>query len=139
MSKEQTNKRQKSICMKKEYKNKTYRNIKRLIDKLTRTEQPNNDVFDYYEFYVVKQSGTRDYFSVDVSLKENQYDYVASFSFDYWTKEVHITDAVNDNVIMNIIEGFDILYGKNNIKYSIEKEILMDVTNKEIFKKVQSN
>lgn len=139
MSKEQTNKRQKSINVKKEYKNKTYRNIKRLIDKLTRTEQPNNDVFDYYEFYVVKQSGTRDYFSVDVSLKENQYDYVASFSFDYWTKEVHITDAVNDDVIMNIIEGFDNLYGKNNIKYSIEKEILMDVTNKEIFKRLQSN
>lgn len=109
--------------MKKEYENKTYRNIKRLIDKLTRNEQPNNDVFDYYEFYVVKQSGTSDYFNVDVSLKENQYDYVASFSFDYWTKEVHITDAVNDDVIMNIIEGFDNLYGKNNIKYSIEKEL----------------
>lgn len=125
--------------MKKENENRQYNNIKRLIDKLTRTEQSLNDTFNYYEFNVIMQSGTNGYFNAAVSLKEDNYCYIASFSFDYWTKEVHITDAVNDNVIMNIIEGFDILYGKNNIKYSIEKEILMDVTNKEIFKRVQSN
>ena len=125
--------------MKKENKNRQYNNIKRLIDKLTRTEQSLNDTFNYYEFKVIIQSGTNGYFNADVSLKEDNHCYIASFSFDYWTKEVHITDAVNDNVIMNIIEGFDILYGKNNIKYSIEKEILMDVTNKEIFKRLQSN
>lgn len=125
--------------MKKENENRKYNNIKRLIDKLTRTEQSLNDTFNYYEFNVIMQSGTNGYFNADVSLKEDNHCYIASFSFDYWTKEVHITDAVNDNVIMNIIEGFDILYGKNNIKYSIEKEILMDVTNKEIFKRVQSN
>ncbi len=125
--------------MKKENENRKYNNIKRLIDKLTRTEQSLNDTFNYYEFKVIIQSGTNGYFNADVSLKEDNHCYIASFSFDYWTKEVHITDAVNDNVIMNIIEGFDILYGKNNIKYSIEKEILMDVTNKEIFKRLQSN
>lgn len=125
--------------MKKENENRQYNNIKRLIDKLTRTEQSLNDTFNYYEFKVIIQSGTNGYFNADVSLKEDNYCYITSFSFDYWTKEVHIRNAVNDNVIMNIIEGFDILYGKNNIKYSIEKEILMDVTNKEIFKRVQSN
>ena len=125
--------------MKKENENRKYNNIKRLIDKLTRTEQSLNDTFNYYEFKVIIQSGTNGYFNADVSLKEDNHCYIASFSFDYWTKEVYITDAVNDNVIMNIIEGFDILYGKNNIKYSIEKEILMDVTNKEIFKRLQSN
>lgn len=125
--------------MKKENENRKYNNIKRLIDKLTRTEQSLNDTFNYYEFKVIIQSGTNGYFNADVSLKEDNHCYIASFSFDYWTKEVHIRNAVNDNVIMNIIEGFDILYGKNNIKYSIEKEILMDVTNKEIFKRVQSN
>lgn len=125
--------------MKKADENGQYNNIKRLIDKLTRTEQSLNDTFNYYEFKVIIQSGTNGYFNADVSLKEDNHCYIASFSFDYWTKEVHITDAVNDNVIMNIIEGFDILYGKNNIKYSIEKEILMDVTNKEIFKRLQSN
>lgn len=125
--------------MKKADENRQYNNIKRLIDKLTRTEQSLNDTFNYYEFNVIMQSGTNGYFNAAVSLKEDNYCYIASFSFDYWTKEVHITDAVNDNVIMNIIEGFDILYGKNNIKYSIEKEILMDVTNKEIFKRLQSN
>lgn len=125
--------------MKKADENGQYNNIKRLIDKLTKTEQSLNDTFNYYEFKVIIQSGTNGYFNADVSLKEDNHCYIASFSFDYWTKEVHISDAVNDNVIMNIIEGFDILYGKNNIKYSIEKEILMDVTNKEIFKRVQSN
>lgn len=125
--------------MKKADENRQYNNIKRLIDKLTRTEQSLNDTFNYYEFKVIIQSGTNGYFNADVSLKEDNHCYIASFSFDYWTKEVHIRNAVNDNVIMNIIEGFDILYGKNNIKYSIEKEILMDVTNKEIFKRVQSN
>ena len=125
--------------MKKADENRQYNNIKRLIYKLTRTEQSLNYTFNYYEFNVIIQSGTNGYFNADVSLKEDNHCYIASFSFDYWTKEVHITDAVNDNVIMNIIEGFDILYGKNNIKYSIEKEILMDVTNKEIFKRLQSN
>lgn len=125
--------------MKKADENRQYNNIKRLIDKLTRTEQSLNDTFNYYEFNVIIQSGTNGYFNADVSLKEDNHCYIASFSFDYWTKEVHIRNAVNDNVIMNIIEGFDILYGKNNIKYSIEKEILMDVTNKEIFKRLQSN
>lgn len=125
--------------MKKADENRQYNNIKRLIDKLTRTEQSLNDTFNYYEFNVIMQSGTNGYFNAAVSLKEDNYCYITSFSFDYWTKEVHITDAVNDNVIMNIIEGFDILYGKNNIKYSIEKEILTDVTNKEIFKRLQSN
>lgn len=125
--------------MKKADENRQYNNIKRLIDKLTRTEQSLNDTFNYYEFKVIIQSGTNGYFNADVSLKEDNHCYIASFSFDYWTKEVHISNAVNDNVIMNIIEGFDILYGKNNIKYSIEKEILMDVTNKEIFKRLQSN
>ena len=125
--------------MEKENENRKYNNIKRLIDKSTRTEQSLNDTFNYYEFKVIIQSGTNGYFNAVVSLKEDNHCYIASFSFDYWTKEVHISDAVNDNVIMNIIEGFDILYGKNNIKYSIEKEILMDVTNKEIFKKIQSN
>lgn len=125
--------------MKKENENRKYNNIKRLIDKLTRTEQSLNDTFNYYEFNVIMQSGTNGYFNAAVSLKEDNYCYITSFSFDYWTKEVHIRNAVNDNVIMNIIEGFDILYGKNNIKYSIEKEILMDVTNKEIFKRLQSN
>lgn len=125
--------------MKKADENRQYNNIKRLIDKLTRTEQSLNDTFNYYEFKVIIQSGTNGYFNADVSLKEDNHCYIASFSFDYWTKEVHIRNAVNNNVIMNIIEGFDILYGKNNIKYSIEKEILMDVTNKEIFKRLQSN
>ena len=110
--------------MKKADENRQYNNIKRLIDKLTRTEQSLNDTFNYYEFKVIIQSGTNGYFKAYVSLKEDNYCYIASFSFDYWTKEVHITDAVNDNVIMNIIEGFDILYGKKQYQILYRKRNL---------------
>ena len=110
--------------MKKADENRQYNNIKRLIDKLTRTEQSLNDTFNYYEFKVIIQSGTNGYFNADVSLKEDNHCYIASFSFDYWTKEVHITDAVNDNVIMNIIEGFDILYGKKQYQILYRKRNL---------------
>ena len=55
--------------MKKADENRQYNNIKRLIDKLTRTEQSLNDTFNYYEFKVIIQSGTNGYFNAHLSLK----------------------------------------------------------------------
>ena len=65
---------------------KKYNWLVRLIDRITKSEQPNNDYFEYYNHRVTLQSGTRDYVSVTVS--DMDYRDQISFSFDYWTKEL---------------------------------------------------
>ena len=47
--------------------NKTYKWLKRLIDRITKSEQANNDYFEYYGHRITLQSGTRDYVSVNVA------------------------------------------------------------------------
>ena len=67
-------------------KTKKYNWLARLIDRITKSEQPNNDYFEYYNHRVTLQSGTRDYVSVTVS--DMDYHNQISFSFDYWTKKL---------------------------------------------------
>ena len=65
---------------------KTYKWLTRLIDRITKSEQANNDFFVYYGHRVTLQSGTRDYVSVNVA--DMDYRHQIDFSFDYWTKEL---------------------------------------------------
>ena len=67
-------------------KTKKYNWLARLIDRITKSEQANNDCFEYYGHRVTLQSGTRDYVSVNVA--DMDYRQQIDFSFDYWTKEL---------------------------------------------------
>ena len=67
-----------------------YNYIHRLIDRITKSGQSNNDSFTYYGHLVALQSGTRGYVSVTLYKAGNRYGgELADFSFDYWTLELH--------------------------------------------------
>lgn len=96
---------------------KRYAWLERLIDRITRTEQSNNDYFDYYGHRVTLQSGTRDYVSVNISDRDyrNQID----FSFDYWTKEIDFEGYGNYDERDAIIRGFKRVYNSGWDKVSV--------------------
>ena len=67
-------------------KQKTYRFLNRLVDKITSKDCPNNDYFEYYGHKVTLQSGTHDFVDVTISDMDNRNQ--ITFSFDFWTKEL---------------------------------------------------
>ena len=73
-------------------KNK-YNWLTRLINKITRKEESNNQSFVYYGHLVHVQSGTVDFMDVTVCNTADGGDVLASFSFDFWTKELEINFA----------------------------------------------
>lgn len=84
--------------------------IKRLIDRITRTSQSNNDYFTYYGNEVTLQSGTPDYVVVSVKTENAN---VMEFDFDYLTKELNITFADTDETLDTIVGAFKEIYGKS--------------------------
>ena len=53
-------------------KQKTYRFLNRLVDKITSKDCPNNDYFEYYGHKVTLQSGTHDFVDVTISDMDNR-------------------------------------------------------------------
>lgn len=89
-------------------KTKKYNWLARLIDRITKSEQPNNDYFEYYNHRVTLQSGTRDY--VDVTVSDMDYRNQISFSFDYWTKELCFESYNDYDERDAIIKAFKCIY-----------------------------
>lgn len=90
---------------------KSYKFIYRLIRRITNVDQSNNDSFTYYGHLVDLQSGTRDY--VDVTIYETTDRYhgeLASFSFDFWTKELYFNASLSDRLADLILDAFKQLY-----------------------------
>lgn len=97
-------------------KQKSYKWLKRLVDKITKTDCPNNNYFWYYGHEVSLTSGTRDYVSVliaedDRGWRKNQID----FSFDYWTKDLVFESYNNYDERDAIIKAFKTYYGRVSI------------------------
>lgn len=97
-------------------KKKSYKWLARLVDKITKTNCPNNNYFWYYGHIVTLSSGTRDYVSVTIAeddrgWQKNQIE----FNFDFWTKEL-VFEYYNDYDERDaIIKAFKSIYGRNNI------------------------
>ncbi len=92
-------------------KKPAYKFIKRLIDRITSVNQSNNDSFTYFGHYVSLQSGTRDYVAVTICRNSDMYSGSrAEFSFDFWTKQLHIEYAENDSLEEALIRAFKNLY-----------------------------
>ncbi len=92
-------------------KKPAYKFIKRLIDRITSVNQSNKDCFTYFGHYVSLQSGTRDYVSVTICRNCDMYSgSIAEFSFDFWTKQLHVEYADNDSIEEAIIKAFKSLY-----------------------------
>lgn len=87
--------------------------LKRLVDKITRSNCPNNNYFLYYGHKIVLQSGTCDYVDVTISAMDN--NDLIGFSFDFWTKELHFkayTDYDERDTIISVLRQ---IYGNLSI------------------------
>lgn len=103
--------------------------MKRLIDKITNSNQSNNDYFNFYGHEINLSSGTTDYVAVDIydvyhcdrTWKDpktgyyhceswQQRDHIASFDFDYLTMELHLEYYETENIRTAIIKGFKHFY-----------------------------
>lgn len=72
-----------------------YNYIQKLIDRITKSGQSNNDSFTYYGHLVELQSGANGYVSVTLYKTDDRYGgELADFSFDYWTLELHFVGTV---------------------------------------------
>lgn len=87
---------------------KNYKWLARLIDKITKSEQSNNDYFTYYGHQITLQSGTCDYVDVYIDNKIN-------FAFDFWTKELDFFDYNCYDERDAIIKAFKRYYGHISI------------------------
>ena len=90
-------------------KNK-YNWLTRLINKITRKEESNNQSFVYYGHLVHVQSGTVDFMDVTVCNTADGGDVLASFSFDFWTKELEINQCKHDEIRDVIEDAFCKIY-----------------------------
>ena len=88
---------------------KKYAFIKRLVDKITRSET--NCEFVYYNHKVVLQSGTSGYVSVTICNTSDRYSgTMLEFSFDYWTHELHFVYSESKRLTNKTIGAFRELY-----------------------------
>ena len=89
-------------------KKKPHKWLERLVDKITKDTQPNNDYFVYYNHNVTLQSGTVDY--VGVTIQDLDSRNQISFNFDFWTCEL-VFECYNDYDERDaIIKGFKSIY-----------------------------
>lgn len=99
-----------------------YNYIRKLIDRITKSGQSNNDSFTYYGHLVELQSGTRDYVSVTLYKTDDRYGgELADFSFDYWTLELHFVGTVGKVLTEKIISAFRHFYAPRKIRVSYDK------------------
>lgn len=99
-----------------------YNYIQKLIGRITKSGQANNDSFTYYRHLVELQSGTNGYVSVTLYKTESRYDgELADFSFDYWTLELHFVSTVGKTMTENIISAFRHFYMPRKIRVSYDK------------------
>lgn len=91
--------------------------IWRLIDRITRSEQSNNDYFTYYGHRVALQSGMRDF--VDVYIADMNDRNQINFSFDYDLKELCFFSYNNYDERDAIIKAFKRIYNGGWYKVGI--------------------
>lgn len=100
-------------------KKKSYKWLERLIDKITKSDQLNNDSFVYYGHLVTLQSGTRDY--VDVYITDMNYNHQKEFDFDFWTKELGFVSYESYDERDAIIQAFRRIYGKRSVSIGYDE------------------
>lgn len=99
-----------------------YNYIQKLIDRITKSGQSNNDSFTYYGHLVELQSGTDGYVSVTLYKTNDRYGgELADFSFDYWTLELHFVGTVGKALTESIISAFRHFYAPRKICVSYDK------------------
>ncbi len=100
----------------------SYKWIDRLVDKITKTEAPLNNEFDYYGRRIIQSSGTPDYTAVTIWDDNSRYGDLASFSFGFLTKNLHFEGYENDDIREAIVMAFVKLYDKICVSDELMKE-----------------
>lgn len=101
-------------------KNKKYRSLKRLIDKITKSNAPLNNSFSYYNYTVGQYSGTCDYTDVTIVDFKNRTE--CTFTFDFSTKELNFENYKTVEIRNAIIEAFKECY--EDVRLYITDELL---------------
>lgn len=100
-----------------------YNWAKRLVNKITKKDCPNNNYFWYYNHEINLQSGTRDYVDCFIDKKHN-------FTFDFWTRELEVINGT-----YNLLDK----HGNNGKELSklakiVIEQILLSFTEKKVYK-----
>lgn len=102
-------------------RNKKYRALKRLINKITKSDSPLNNSFYYYKYKILQYSGTVDYTDITIMDYEGN-KVICSFTFDFLTKELNFEEYKTVEIRNVIIETFKECY--EGVKLSITDESL---------------
>lgn len=101
--------------------NKKFSSIKKLINKITKSDSPLNNSFYYYNYKVLQYSGTVDYTDVTIMDYEGSNE-ICSFTFDFLTKDLNFENYKFVEVRNAIIEAFKECY--EGVKLNITDEVL---------------
>lgn len=99
---------------------KKYQALKRLIDKITKSNAPLNNSFSYYNYTVGQYSGTCDYTDVTIVDFKNRTE--CTFTFDFSTKELNFENYKTVEIRNAIIEAFKECY--EDVRLYITDELL---------------
>lgn len=102
-------------------RNKKYRALKRLINKITKSDSPFNNSFYYYKYKILQYSGTVDYTDITIMDYEGN-KVICSFTFDFLLKELNFEEYKTVEIRNVIIEAFKECY--EGVKLSITDESL---------------
>lgn len=102
-------------------RNKKFSSIKRLINKITKSDSPLNNSFYYYNYKVLQYSGTVDYTDITIMDYEGN-EVICTFTFDFLTKELNFEEYKPVEIRNVIIEAFKEYY--EGVKLSITDELL---------------
>jgi hypothetical protein len=100
--------------MRKE-KKPAYGWVKRLVNKITKSNAPLNNSFEYYGYQVEQYSGTVDYTSVTIFDKGRWRRELVEFDFDFWTKKLHFCSYIDDDFRMAVVKAFVEYYDDVNV------------------------
>lgn len=102
-------------------RNKKFSSIKKLINKITKSNAPLNNSFSYYNYTVEQYSSTVDYTDVTIMDYEGN-KVICSFTFDFLVKELNFEEYKAVEIRNVIIEAFKECY--EGVKLSITDESL---------------
>ena len=102
-------------------RNKEFSSIKRLINKITKSDAPLNNSFYYYKYKILQYSSTVDYTDVTIMDYEGN-KVICSFTFDFLLKELNFEEYKTVEIRNVIIEAFKECY--EGVKLSITDESL---------------
>lgn len=102
---------------------KSYNFIDKLVNKITRTNCPNNTQIMYYGNKVHLESGTKDSMSVYIIDREGYS--ILYFSFDYLTMELNIEDYTDIRLRDKLANAFRKIYREDILNHlTITDELL---------------